>query len=453
MHKKSRALFLIAAALLLLTSAFADTAKAQEAGTWEELEAALANGGSVTLTADVEGSTQLYAAPGDTELDLNNFTITYSGAQALFDIEESLRITDENPDGCGKILTNGVKLAEMGKDEYGDDIQLLGIHRGAFDTDPTDYLMFNFDQQPSDIMTERDGLWFIREKYTKYEAGTEPSVLILTQGGEDQTLSVKMADYQGNMLDTSQYKITSVDIAPYTEDGGESDEGTQPEGTDESGNEPADETQSVCDPVINNADNTIAVKPLFSGVAVLNATLNLTDPNDPSYQTIYEVQADVAVESNEGYALSFSEDTVWTVPNQPAVVTVTLTDANGEVVDPSEYKLLLESDAQGDEDTVIKINGSQITVTQTDDWEEDVVIYAMESGSEASGAETRSAAVSQDTDAPLKLYKVATLHIRPESERPAASSGGSGGGCNAFGGTAALFAAGALFLALRLKKK
>lgn len=78
MHRKSRALLLIAAALLLLTAAFADTAKAQEAGTWEELEAALAKGGSVTLTANVEGSTQLYAAPGDTELDLNNFTITYA---------------------------------------------------------------------------------------------------------------------------------------------------------------------------------------------------------------------------------------------------------------------------------------------------------------------------------------------------------------------------------------
>lgn len=42
MHRKSRALLLIAAALLFLTAAFADTAKAQEAGTWEELEAALA---------------------------------------------------------------------------------------------------------------------------------------------------------------------------------------------------------------------------------------------------------------------------------------------------------------------------------------------------------------------------------------------------------------------------
>lgn len=134
-------------------------------------------------------------------------------------------------------------------------------------------------------------------------------------------------------------------------------------------------------------------------------------------------------------------------------MTVTLTDANGEVVDPSEYKLLLESDAQNDEDTKVEINGHQITVTQTDDWVEDVVIYAMESGSEASGAETRSAAVSQDSSEPLKLYKAATLHIRPESERPAAPSGGSGGGCSAFGGTAALFAAGALFLALRLKKK
>lgn len=167
MHRKSRALLLIAAALLLLTSAFADTAKAQEAGTWEELEAALANGGSVTLTADVEGSTQLYAAPGDTELDLNNFTITYSGAEALFDIEESLRITDENPDGCGKILTNGVKLAEMGKDEYGDAIQLLGIQRGAFDTDPTDYLMLipTIDQQPEDIYNgTKSGRVMVRQR-------------------------------------------------------------------------------------------------------------------------------------------------------------------------------------------------------------------------------------------------------------------------------------------------
>ena len=149
--------------------------------------------------------------------------------------------------------------------------------------------------------------------------------------------------------------------------------------------------------------------------------MKLISGDAESQATEYEVPADVAVESNEGYTLSFSEDTVWTVPNQPAVVTVTLTDANGEVVDPSEYKLLLESDAQNDEDTKVEINGHQITVTQTDDWEEDVVIYAMESGSEASGAETRSAAVSQDTDGPLKLYKVATLRIRPESERPAAA--------------------------------
>ena len=453
MHRKSRALFLIAAALLLITAAFADTAKAQEAGTWEELASALASGGSVTLTADVEGSTQLYAAPGDTELDLNNFTITYSGAEALFDIEESLRITDENPDGCGKILTNGVKLAEMGKDEYGDAIQLLGIHRGAFDTDPTDYLMLipTIDQQPEGIMElKADGLWYVRENAKQYEARIGPSIIILKERGEPAVVSAVMADYTGNILSKDQYTIISADIEPYGEDkGGESGEGTVP--ADEGDATTGVSSVRIID--INDTDRTITVTPELSGLAVLNVKMKLISGDAESQATEYEVPADVAVESNEGYALSFSEDTVWTVPNQPAVVTVTLTDANGEVVDPSGYKLLLESDAQGDEDTVIKINGNQIAVTQTDDWEEDVVIYAMESGSEASGAETRSAAVSQDSSEPLKLYKAATLRIRPESERPATASGGSGGGCNAFGGTAALFAAGALFLALRLKKK
>lgn len=452
MHRKSRALFLIAAALLLLTAAFADAAKAQEAGTWEELASALASGGSVTLTADVEGSTQLYAAPGDTELDLNNFTITYSGAEALFDIEESLRITDENPKGCGKILTNGVKLAEMGKDEYGDDIQLLGIHRGAFDTDPTDYLMLipTIDQQPEDIMElKADGLWYVRENAKQYEAGIEPSIIILKERGEPAVVSAVMADYTGNILSKDQYTIISADIEPYGEDkGGESGEGTVP--ADEGDATTGVSSVRIID--INDTDRTITVTPELSGLAVLNVKMKLISGDAESQATEYEVPADIAVES-EGYALSFSEDTVWTVPNQPAFVTVTLTDANGEVVDQSEYKLLLESDAQNDEDTKVEINGNQITVTQTDDWEEDVVIYAMESVPAEIGAETRSAAVSQDTDAPLKLYKVATLHIRPESERPAAASGGSGGGCNAFGGTAALFAAGALFLALRMKKK
>ncbi len=212
----------------------------------------------------------------------------------------------------------------------------------------------------------------------------------------------------------------------------------------------------ICSADINNDNRTITVTSHKSGLAVLTVHTTLTDASDPSYtsgKSRYSTDIDIAVES-EGYALSFSEDTVWTVPNQPAVVTVTLTDANGEVVDPSEYKLLLESDAQGDEDTVIKISGNRITVTQTDDWEEDVVIYAMESGSQASGAAARSAADSQNSGEPRKLYKAAVLHIRPESERPAApAGGGSGGGCNALGGTAALFAAGALFAALRVKRK
>ena len=452
MHRKSRALFLIAAALLLLTAAFADTAKAQEAGTWEELKAALANGGSVTLIDDVEGSTQLRVADGDAELDLNNHTMTYTGDGPLFEPEGTFTITDENPKSCGKLLTNGAVLAEMGKDNDGDDIQLVGIQRGIFDTNPTDYLMLipTIDQQPEDIMElKADGLWYVRENAKQYEAGIEPSIIILKERGEPAVVSAVMADYTGNILSKDQYEITSADIEPYGEDkGGESGEGTVQgdEGDTTAG------VDSVCGLDINEAERTITVTPGLSGLAVLNVKMKLISGDAESQATEYEVPADVAVES-EGYALSFSEDTVWTVPKQPAVVTVTLTDANGEVVDQSEYKLLLESDAQNDDDTVIKIKGSQITVTQTDDWEEDVVIYAMESGSEASGAETRSAAVSQDTDAPLKLYKVATLHIRPESERPAASSGGSGGGCNAFGGTAALFAAGALFLALRLKKK
>lgn len=204
----------------------------------------------------------------------------------------------------------------------------------------------------------------------------------------------------------------------------------------------------------DNDKTTITVTPKSSGVAVLNATLKLTDESDPSHDTGYEVTVDVAVESREGYTLSFSDETVWTVPNQPATVTATLKNADGEVVDPSEYSLCLESDAQDDDDTKIVINGSQITVTQSDDWEEDVAIYAMESGSQASGAAARSAADSQNSGEPRKLYKAAVLHIHPESERPAApAGGGSGGGCNALGGTAALFAAGALFAALRVKRK
>ena len=188
---------------------------------------------------------------------------------------------------------------------------------------------------------------------------------------------------------------------------------------------------------------------------MLNATLKLTDENDPSYYTDYEVTVDVAVESSEGYTLSFSEETVWTVPNQPATVTATLKNANGEEVDPSQYSLCLESDAQDDDDTAITINGSQITVTQSDDWEEDVAIYAMESGSSESDVQAFSAALPQNSgEQPRKLYKVATLHIRPESKRPSTpASSGSGGGCSAFGGTGALFAAVALFAALRVKGK
>lgn len=340
----------------------------------------------------------------------------------------------------------------MGKDNDGDDIQLVGIQRGIFDTNPTDYLMLipTIDRQPEDIMElKADGLWYVRENAKQYEAGIEPSIIILKERGEPAVVSAVMADYTGNILSKDQYTIISADIEPYGEDkGGESGEGTAQgdEGDTTAG------VDSVRGLEINEANRTITVTPGLSGLAVLNVKMKLISGDAESQATEYEVPADVAVES-EGYALSFSEDTVWTVPKQPSVVTVTLTDANGEVVDPSEYKLLLESDAQGDDDTKVEISGTQITVTQTDDWEEDVVIYAMESGSEASGAETRSAAVSQDTDGPLKLYKVATLRIRPESERPSASSGGSGGGCNAFGGTAALFAAGALFLALRLKKK
>ena len=100
------------------------------------------------------------------------------------------------------------------------------------------------------------------------------------------------------------------------------------------------------------------------------------------------------------------------MPNQPATVTAALKDATGENVAPQEYSLCLES-----------------------------------------GAQAFSAALPQNSGEPRKLYKAAVLHIRPESERPAApAGGGSGGGCNALGGTAALFAAGAVRRAAREEK-
>lgn len=448
--RKFAAIFIITAAIL--TAAFADTAKAYgspEVRRWEELASAFESGGSATLIEDVEGSTPLEVAEGDAELDLNNHTMTYTGTETLFELKGPFTITDKNPNGCGRILTDGVKLAEMGEDDGGDKIQLLGIQRGAFNIDPGEYLMLGIEQEADDVIEEKDGLWYVRERLTQYEANAEPSILILKEGGDQSDVSVMMADYQGNLLAKEQYKITSADIAPYGEEGGESGS-TQ----DEDKRQGTSDTSDVFNYEINNNDKTITVTPASSGVAVLNATLKLTDENDPSYYTDYEVTVDVAVESSEGYTLSFSDETVWTVPNRPATVTATLKNADGEEVDPSQYSLCLESDAQDDDDTKIVINGSQITVTQSDDWEEDVAIYAMESSSSESDVQAFSAALPQNSGEPRKLYKVATLHIRPESKRPSTpASGGSGGGCSAFGGTTALFAAGTLFAALRVKRK
>ncbi len=118
-----------------------------------------------------------------------------------------------------------------------------------------------------------------------------------------------------------------------------------------------------------------------------------------------------ALSSRNKYKLYLHRE-IWTVPNQPATVTAALKDATGENVAPQEYSLCLES-----------------------------------------GAQAFSAALPQNSGEPRKLYKAAVLHIRPESERPAAPAGGSGGGCSAFGGTTALFAAGTLFAALRVKRK
>lgn len=375
--------------------------------------------------------------------------MTYSGGDTLFHItaDASLEIDDSNPDGCGHVIINSEALLAEAEDG-GSEEEKQGsffIERGIFNKDITGY---DYEDGSYEV---KDNLWYVHEHITAYELSTEPNVLILKEDGTAGTIDVIMTDHHEQRLENTKYDITEVKYG--TQDNHDNNE--EAAGTDSEGGDEYQYMAEICSADINNDNRTITVTPHKSGLAVLTVHTTLTDASDPSYtsgKSRYSTDIDIAVES-EGYALSFSEDTVWTVPNQPAVVTVTLTDANGEVVDPSEYKLLLESDAQGDEDTVIKISGNRITVTQTDDWEEDVVIYAMESGSEASGAETRNAAVSQDTDAPLKLYKVAMLHIRPESERPAASSGGSGGGCNAFGGTAALFAAGALFLALRLKKK
>lgn len=377
-----------------------------------------------------------------------NFTINYDGEAPLFSIEETLYITDKNPNGCGKIYTNNAALAE----EAGEEGGKLLINRGAFDTAPKDYLTHVIDEQDTeDVIEKKDGLWYVRERLTQYEANAEPSILILKEGGDQSDVSVMMADYQGNLLGKDKYEITSADIAPYVEEGGESG-GAQ----DEDKSQGTSGSSSVFSYEINDNDKTaITVTSKSSGVAVLNATLKLTDENDPSYYTDYEVTVDVAVESGEGYALSFSDETVWTVPNRPATVTATLKNADGEEVDPSQYILCLESDAQDDDDTKIVINGSQITVTQSDDWEEDVAIYAMESGSSESDVQAFSAALPQNSgEQPRKLYKVATLHIRPESKRPSTpASGGSSGGCSAFGGTAALFAAVVLFAALRVKGK
>ena len=389
-------------------------------------------------------------AEGDAELDLNNHTMTYTGTETLFELKGPFTITDKNPNGCGRILTDGVKLAEMGEDDGGYEIQLLGIQRGAFNIDPIEYLMLGIEQEADDVLENKDGLWYVRERLTQYEANAEPSILILKEGGDQSDVSVMMADYQGNLLAKEQYEITSADIAPYGEEGGESGSAQ-----DEDKRQGTSDTSDVFNYKINNNDKTITVTPASSGVAVLNATLKLTDENDPSYYTDYEVTVDVAVESSEGYTLSFSDETVWTVPNRPATVTATLKNADGEEVDPSQYSLCLESDAQDDDDTKIVINGSQITVTQSDDWEEDVAIYAMESSSSESDVQAFSADLPQNSgEQPRKLYKVATLHIRPESKRPSTpASGGSGGGCSAFGGTAALFAAVVLFAALRVKGK
>ena len=66
----------------------------------------------------------------------------------------------------------------------------------------------------------------------------------------------------------------------------------------------------MCGLEINKAYRTITVTPGLSGLAVLNVKMKLISGDDESQATEYEVPADVAVESNEGYALSFSEDTV-----------------------------------------------------------------------------------------------------------------------------------------------
>lgn len=449
---------LLALSLIVSMMAIANSATAAEdeveygnpqANSWESLQAAFDEGGTIILTGDISGDTQFQITKPETILDLNNFTVTYSGGDTLFHItaDASLEIDDSNPDGCGHVIINSEALLAEAEDG-GSEEEKQGsffIERGIFNKDITGY---DYEDGSYEV---KDNLWYVHEHITAYELSTEPNVLILKEDGTAGTIDVIMTDHHEQRLENTKYDITEVKYG--TQDNHDNNE--EAAGTDSEGGGEYQYMAEICSADINNDNRTITVTPHKSGLAVLTVHTTLTDASDPSYtsgKSRYSTDIDIAVES-EGYALSFSEDTVWTVPNQPAVVTVTLTDANGEVVDPSEYKLLLESDAQGDEDTVIKISGNRITVTQTDDWEEDVVIYAMESGSEASGAETRNAAVSQDTDAPLKLYKVATLHIRPESERPAASSGGSGGGCNAFGGTAALFAAGALFLALRLKKK
>ena len=113
------------------------------AGRPDSLQAAFDEGGTIILTSDISGDTQFLITKPETILDLNNFTVTYSGGNTLFHItaDASLEINDSNPDGCGSVIINSEAL--LAETEDGDSEEekqsSFFIERGIFNKDITGY--------------------------------------------------------------------------------------------------------------------------------------------------------------------------------------------------------------------------------------------------------------------------------------------------------------------------
>ena len=90
MIRKLLALFLIVSMMAIANSATAAEDEVEygnpQANSWESLQAAFDEGGTIILTGDISGDTQFQITKPETILDLNNFTVTYSGGDTLFHI-------------------------------------------------------------------------------------------------------------------------------------------------------------------------------------------------------------------------------------------------------------------------------------------------------------------------------------------------------------------------------